>query len=338
MKDKKRKKVSYAKYGYLFSMPFAVAFAVCMLYPLVRTLIIAFTDMQGIATTDFHFLDDPFGNFKAIFEVMPGTKEAVFVTALKNTCKIWIVNFIPQMLLALLLAAWFTNNQHKIKGQGFFKVVFYLPNIITQATIAILFGNLFAYPKGPVNDILLSLGLIEKEFYFTNDGLSSWLIVAYIQFWMWFGNTMIVLISGILGISPELFEAAEIDGADARQQFFYVTIPNVKTILLYTLVTSLIGGMQMFDIPKMFLNGGPSNATLTTSVFIHNQAFGQSYKYNTGAAASIVMFIIIGIFSALLFFLMRDKDEAALNKIVKKQEREYKKQLKEGKKLAKEAM
>ena len=187
-----------------------------------------------------------------------------------------------------------------------------------------------------MNSVLQSLGIIDEPYYFANEGTASWLIVAFIQFWMWFGNTMIVLISGILGISPELFEAAEIDGANNSQKFFRVTIPNLKTMLLYTLVTSLIGGMQMYDIPKMYQNGGPNNATLTASMFINNQAFGQSYKYNTGAAASIIMFLIIGFFSAILFFVMRDKDEAKLNKIIKQQEKEYKKKLKAEAKAAKE--
>ena len=139
---------------------------------------------------------------------------------------------------------------------------------------------------------------------------------------------MIVLISGILGISPEIFESAEVDGANRLQTFIYVTIPNIKTILLFTLVTSLIGGLNMFDIPKLFMLGGPDNATLTTSVFIYNQAFSGSYMYNRAAAASMIMFTIICALSAVLFFIMRDKDAIALEKLRKQQEKEYKKQLK----------
>ena len=89
-----------------------------------------------------------------------------FKVSLKNTFSIWIANFIPQMGLALVLAAWFTNDRMKIKGKGFFKVVFYMPNIITAATVAILFGSLFGYPKGPVNDLLMQWNLLEKPHYF----------------------------------------------------------------------------------------------------------------------------------------------------------------------------
>ena len=154
-------------------------------------------------------------------------------------------------------------------------------------------------------------------------------VVIFVQFWMWYGNTMIVLISGVLGISPEIFEAAEVDGASRLQTFFRITIPNLKTILLFTLVTSLIGGLQMFDIPRLFLNGGPDNGTLTTSLFIYNQAFSGSYMYNRASAASMIMFVVICAASAVLFFIMRDKDEAELAKLVKKQEKEYRKKMKE---------
>jgi multiple sugar transport system permease protein len=184
-----------------------------------------------------------------------------------------------------------------------------MPNIITAATIAILFNAMFAYPTGPVNDILMSLGIYkEAKNFLISKGITRG-IVAFIQFWMWYGYTMLILISGVLGIDPEIFDAAEVDGANKVQIFFQITLPNIKTILLFTLVTSLIGGLNMFDIPKLFNLGGPDNATTTTSVFIYNQAFSGSFMYNRAAAASMIMFIIIMICSAVLFYLLREKDD-----------------------------
>ena len=130
------------------------------------------------------------------------------------------------------------------------------------------------------------------------------------------------------GISPELFEAAEVDGANQVQTFFRITIPSIKTMLLFTLVTSLIGGLNMFDIPKLFLNGKPDNSTLTTAVFIYNQAFAGSYLYNRAAAASVIMFIVIVVLSAIVFYLLRDKDEVALRKLIRQQEKAYKRKQK----------
>ncbi len=320
---KNRKAFSYAKYGYLFSIPFVVAFALFHLYPTVYTAILGFTDCKGLGNTNWKFLvDDPFKNYAAILN------NPSFRTALKNTVKLWIMNFIPQITLALLLTAWFTSQRNKIRGQGFFKVVFYMPNIITAASVAILFRALFGYPMGPANDLLTSAGILDEAFYFLNNKSATQWIVAFIQFWTWYGYTMIILISGVLGISPDIFEAAVVDGASDSQIFFQITLPNLRTILLYTLITSLIGGLNMYDIPKLLNWGGPDNATLTTNVFIYNQAFSGSYMYNRAAAASMIMFVIIAFCSALLFLLMRDRDEANNNKSIKALEKSQKAQRK----------
>jgi multiple sugar transport system permease protein len=279
-----------------------LAFLVFSLYPIVYTGAIGFTDLRGMGKTDFHFLAKPFENFQLVLQ------NPSFRMSLKNTALIWIINFIPQIALALLLTAWFTNERLRVKGQGAFKVLLYMPNIITAATIAILFNSLFAYPMSPVNDLAMRFGFISSPVNFLIQKGTARGIVAFIQFWMWYGSTMIVLIAGVLGINPALFEAAAIDGATGIQTFFRITLPSLRTILLYTLITSMIGGLQMFDIPKLFLLGGPDNATLTTSVFIFNQAFSGSYLYNRAAAASMIMFIIIAILSAILFYVMRDKD------------------------------
>lgn len=308
---KRRKNVSYAKYGYIFSLPFILVFAVFSLYPIIYTAVLGFTDYKGLGVTEWHFLEQPFQNFQLIMN------NGSFRQALANTFIIWILNFIPQIFMALLLTAWFTSRRNKMRGKGLFKVLFYLPNIITAASIAILFFALFGYPVGPVNSLLLKLGIVEEPVYFLISKTSARLIVAFIQFWMWYGYTMIILTSGVLGINPEIFEAAEIDGTTGLQTFLYITLPNLKTILLYVLITSMIGGLNMFDIPKMFMQGGPDNATLTTSVFIYNQAFSGSYLYNRAAAASMIMFVIIAIFSGLLFFVMRDKSEIQMRKEAK---------------------
>lgn len=314
----KRRKFSYAKYGYIFCIPFVVAFAFFSLYPIIYTAVIGFTDMKGIGMTSFNFLDDTFANFKLILS------NNSFKTALKNTVVIWVTNFIPQIVLALILTAWFTDRRFKIKGQGFFKILFYMPNIITAATVAILFKSLFEYPMSPMNDLIVSLGLSDAPIQFLMSKTVTKAIVAFIQFWMWYGYTMIILISGVLGINPDIYEAAEIDGANRVQTFFRITIPNIKTILLFTLITSLIGGLNMFDIPKLFMLGGPDNATLTTSVFIYNQAFSGSYMYNRAAAASMIMFVIICALSTIIFIIMRDKDDAELRKQLKKQKKDFK--------------
>lgn len=321
---KKQKVVSYSKFGYLFSLPFVIAYAIFSLYPTLYTAVIGFTDLKGVGKTAFRFLtEDPFQNFRAILT------SPTFQTAFKNTVVIWVLNFIPQILLALLLTAWFTDRRFKIPGTGIFKVLFYMPNIITAATVAILFNALFGYPMGPVNDILTRLGILQAPFNFLVKKNIARGIVIFIQTWQWYGYTLIVLISGVLGISPEIFESAEIDGANGWQTFWQITIPNIRTILLFTLVTSLIGGLNMFDIPQMFLMGGPDNATMTTSVFIYKQAFSGGYMYNRAAAASMIMFIIIVIVSMIMFWFFRDRDEQKLKKLQKQVRKEQERAAKE---------
>ncbi|MEF2967653.1 sugar ABC transporter permease [Paenibacillus sp. M1] len=308
----RRKGVNYSKYGYIFTLPFVLAFLVFSLYPIIYTAVIGFTNMQGIIPKPLQILDNPFQNFKdLIFD------NASFRKSLVNTGLLWITNFIPQIILALLLTAWFTNKRLNIKGQGAFKVLLYMPNIITASTIAVLFSTLFAYPMGPVNSLFQSLGWTDAPVFFLQDKTTARGIVSFIQFWMWYGNTMIILIAGVMGINPALFESAAIDGANGWQTFFRITLPSLRTILLYTLITSMIGGLTMFDIPQLFLLGGPDDATLTTSMFIYGQAFKGSYLYNRAAAASMILFIIAAVLSGILFYLMRDRDAAKLKKTQK---------------------
>jgi ABC-type sugar transport system permease subunit len=321
-KSNKKRVVSYAKYGYLFSIPFILAFLAFLLYPTLFTIFISFTDLKGsgMVASSAKVLANPFSNFISILN------NVTFQSSLMNTVIIWIMNFIPQFGLALLLAAWFTRRKRKIRGQGLFKVLFYLPNIITAASIAVLFASLTGYPIGPLNDLLVSTGIVKSPYYFQNDQWTAKIIVAFIQFWIWYGYTTIILISGVNGINPDLFEAAEIDGATPFQTFFKITLPCMRTILIFTLVTSLIGGLNMFDIPKLFIrNGGPADATMTASVFIYSQAFEGTHMYNTAAAASLIMFVIIAALSALIFFLMRDKYEAHAKKELKRRKRELRK-------------
>ncbi len=317
---KRVKSVSYAKYGYLFSLPFILTFLFFSLYPTLFTAVIGFTDLKGVTTQVYHYLEDPFANFSLILN------NVTFQNSLKNTVIIWVMNFIPQLGLALLLTAWFTSRARKIHGQGMFKVLFYMPNIITAATVAILFSSMFGYPTGPINDLLQSLHLIAQPFDFSTSPLAAKLVVSFIQFWMWYGYTAIVLISGVLGISPDIFESAQIDGANSRQTFFRITLPCLRTILLFTLITSLIGGLNMFDIPKLYIwNGGPVNSTMTTSVFIYAQAFSGTYMYNRAAAASMIMFVIIALLSGVVFYLMRDKYESRAKKLIRQSQKALRK-------------
>lgn len=317
-----KKLVNYAKFGYLFSLPFILTFCIFTLYPVLYTLVIGFTDLKGAGNTSWHFLPAVGKNLFTNFTDVLTSK--TFHKAFGNTWVIWIINFIPQIGFALLFTAWFTDRRSKVKGTGLFKILFYMPNIITAATVAILFTKLFGYPKGAVNDILLAFGRSEAYNFESNEWPVKF-IIAFIQFFQWYGHTMVNLTAGVIGISPEIFEAAEIDGANRVQTFFKVTIPCIRQIMLFVLVTSLIGGLNMFDIPQLYISTRCNNAGLTTNMYIRNQAFAGSYMYNRAAAASVILFIVIVALSSILFYILRDKDEAKLKKLRKQELKALKK-------------
>lgn len=267
-------------------------------------------------------------NFESIF----GNKNRfnVVIGAFYTTAIMWIIGFIPQILLALLLSAWFTDTKLKLKGLGVMKALMYLPNVITAATIAIFFRRLFSYSTGDAASAAMKISDFfhngDKSYrvnFFANPWLTR-LIVCFINFWMWYGNTMIVLIAGITSISESLYESAQLDGANSFQTYTKITMPLLRPILLYTLVTSMIGGLQMYDIPfnlnqypaLVSFNGSYIRSTQTVLMYVNNLAFGKSSIKQVGiaSAVSIILFIVTTILSIIIFFLMRDKDAAAAAK------------------------
>ena len=310
--------ISYAKYGYFFILPFFLVYCFFQLWPLINTFILSVYG-NGKKVDEFIGL----GNFQALLfgTGMGRTASAIhetFFQTLGNTFIVWVGNFIPQIILSLALAVWFTDAKLKIRGKGFFKVVMYMPNIITAASVAALFLSLFAESKyGPINNLLLSAGLIDAPIKFVTGVWQSRGMIMFIQCWMWFGNTMIMLMSGIMGLNPSLFEAANIDGASSGQIFWKITLPLLRPMMLYTLVTSMIGGLQMFDIPYMYIKGTQRNQyTKTVAVFIyeHFREKMPNPNYGFSAAASVILFLITILLGSITLYMNRDKDEIAKKK------------------------
>ncbi|MDM8534392.1 sugar ABC transporter permease [Clostridiaceae bacterium HSG29] len=306
-KSKKKRKggiANYSKYGQMFAIPFIIGFLLFQLYPIIYTITLSFTDLAGWET-ELNFV-----GFKNYIHILHNDH---FLRALKNTWIIWGMNFIPQLLVALILAKWFTDNAVKIKGEGMFKAIFYLPNIITAASLAILFNSLFGFPHGPINQILIHFDVLQEPFEFFRSKPGTRIIVAFIQFWRWYGSTFIILCAGIMGINPSLFEAAKIDGASDWKIFTNITLPLLKPITLYILITSLVGGMQMFDIPFLLTGGGPDYAVETGMIYVYNQAFTGNRNFFMSATASVVLLLIIMVFSALIYYVM-NKDKRKVSR------------------------
>lgn len=307
--------IDYKVYAYWFLAPFAAAFLVFQLYPMINTLynsfVFTFKNGRNVITAPGLSL----GNYENYVFGAAGGGE--FWQAFIVTIGMWMLNFIPQFLLSLMFAAWFTDKKYSLKGSGFFKFIMFMPNIITAATVSVLFFNLL-YGHGPIVALMEKMGWN----YDLNSGLTSFVAVAFIQCWMWFGNTMIILISGIMGIKPSLYEAARVDGATSFQQFYKITLPLLKTVIQYVLITSLIGGLQMFDIPYLFNNGGPvitiGNtpivSTRTIVMLIKKYATpGEAQNFGKAAAYSVMLFIITIIVSSIFYkFTKEEKDRRIL--------------------------
>ena len=312
MDTTKRKTVEYGKYGMYFIAPFFIVFFVFQLYPLINTFV---TSLMYEAKVGRHSATTVIGFQNYANYVFGETGDGEIWKALGVTIVLWILNFVPQILLSLLLASWFTDLHNKVKGQGAYKVIMYMPNIITAATIAVLFYNLFDV-NGTVTQMFRSWGWIGKD-GILDRGWASLIIIAFIQFWMWYGNTMIVLVAGIMGINPSLYEAAMVDGATPRQQFYSITLPLLKPILQFTMVTSAIGGLQMFDVPQLFNSGGPVvnvfgtqiNSTTTVVMLIKKYVdAGAQRNYGRAAAYSVVLFVITLAVSMIFKKLTDEKD------------------------------
>jgi multiple sugar transport system permease protein len=258
-------------------------------------------------------------NFINVLGLTSGER-AYVLSYLKNTLIMWGCNFVPQILVSLLLAVWLTDPKIKVKGTGAIKVIVYLPSIITAASVSVLFKALFSQ-YGPITQTLKNWGLLSANFDFMSSVAGSRGLISGILWWMWFGNTTLLLISGVLGIDPGLFEAAEIDGATGFKKFQCITLPLLKPIMLYTLVTSAIGGLQMYDIPALFnvpetgLIGLPDDKTTTMAMYImrlYNSDVGKA------AAVSVILFVVTLVVSLILFGSMGDKEEKRLKKARRK--------------------
>lgn len=295
------KVVSYNKWGYIFLIPFVVVYLLFSFVPLISTIYNSFFEnyRSGLTQIGPNFIG--LENFKAIL-----TSGEVWVYA-QNTMIMWLLGFVPQILISLLLGAWFSDPSLQLKCQGFFKTVIYLPNLIMASAFAMLFFTLFS-DGGPINSLLLQMGFISTPYKFLSNVWSARFLVATMNCLMWFGNTTILLMAGMMGIDTSLFEAARVDGATSSQVFYKITMPLLRPILVYVMITSLIGGLQMFDVPQILTKGSgdPMRSTMTLIMYLNKHLF--SKNYGLGGALSVILFVITGILSLIVFKLSSRND------------------------------
>jgi multiple sugar transport system permease protein len=201
--------------------------------------------------------------------------------------------------------------KYRIKGLGFFRAVFYLPNLIAMTSVSFLFKTLLDWRYGTFNQLLMNLGLTDHAINWLGQTNTAPVVVAILGAWMWFGNSFIVLMAGVQGIPTTYFEAAKIDGASRFVIFKNITIPLLKPILVYVSITSLIGGLQIFDIPFLIsggTSGDPSGALQTAVMYLYKFGF-EADQVGYASAIAYTLFLIILSISLVQLYLVRDKDK-----------------------------
>ena len=304
---KKKSIKNYNRAGYLFVLPFVIVFLIFNVYPVLRTLYLSFTNAKiaGVGKTQWVWFD----NYIRVIT------DKFFWRALGNTLKIWGVNIVLQLGLAFLLTIVFSDIKYKIKGLGIFRVIYYLPNLIAATSVAFLFKTLLDWRYGTFNQIIYQVFKFFGKSYNPIDWLGTAAhagsTIAVISAWMWFGNSFIMLMAGVQGISRDYFEAAAIDGAGRWTVFGKITLPLLKPILLYVAITSLIGGLQMFDLPYLMADKASAsyNSVQTAVTYLYKFGF-ETGTTQTGYASAIayILFLIILTVSVVQFKLFNKED------------------------------
>ncbi|MER5948162.1 sugar ABC transporter permease [Streptomyces sp. NPDC001904] len=274
---------------YAFLAPVIVLFVGFKVYPVLYALYLSFTQNVGGVIT---FVGGT--NYRRIFG------DPLFWTALRNTLEILVIQ-VPLMLgLAILLAV--ALNSKLLKWRSFFRVAYFVPIVMGLVAYGILFSALLNYQNGFINYLLTSVGLPRIPWLTDPFWAKASIIMA--MTWHYTGQSAVMYLAQLQAIPGELYEAAQVDGATRRQQFWHVTIPGLRPTILLTVVLSTIGTLQLFDEPYVLTNGGPDNATLTVGMYLYNTAF-KNFDFGYASALGYVLAIIVTAISVIQSLVLR---------------------------------
>lgn len=269
--------------GLLFILPWLIGFLVFKGYPFLSSLIYSFSDeslFEGISK---------WGVFNYVKIFTDRKIKAGFMTTFKYSFMT-----VPLKLVFALFIAYILN--FKIKGVKMFRTVYYIPSILgSSVAIAVLWKAIFK-DDGIVNMILGFFGVAGP--HWLSNKTASLFIICLLRVWQ-FGSTMVIFLAALKGVSPDLYEAASLDGAGKWRQFFTITVPLITPVIFYNLVTQLVQAFQEFNGPYIITQGGPRGATTLVSLLIYNNAF-KKYDMGLASAQAWVLFIILMIFTAIL--------------------------------------
>lgn len=282
------------RWAYTFISPFYIMFIIFGMAPIIYSVYIAFFTWDPLdATHQYVGLQ----NFRDLWH------DSLFWMSLRNTFSIWILSTIPQMFMALGLASILRNP--KLRGRVFWQTIFLVPNITSAIAIAVVFGQLFGRDFGLINIVRGYLGM--SQINWIEGTLSSHIAIATMITWRWVGYNALIFLASMNAISRDLYESASLDGASRLQQFFYVTLPQLKNTITFMLVVGTIGGLQVFGEPATLggsFDGGDNHQFSTLTLYLFKQV-KDNFAYGMASAIGIAITAIVAIISAFNFFLTR---------------------------------
>ncbi|GAA1561635.1 sugar ABC transporter permease [Kribbella lupini] len=290
---------------YVAVAPFFILFAIFGAFPVFFSIWLSFHSWDGIGQMKWvgleqysYLLTDP-----------------TFWKSITNTLIIWVLSTVPMLLLALLIA----NSLHNAtRFRSFYRIAYFIPNITSVVAVTMVFGSVFSNNFGLLNAFLTSIGLDKIEWLSQPWGIK--IAIATIVAWRWTGYNAIIFLAGLQAISSDIYEAAKVDGASSRQQFWQITVPLLRPVILFTAVTSTIGGLQIFTESQVLFGasgsiGGPGDGGLTIVSYLYDNAFG-SNQFGYGAAIGWALFILIVLFSIINWRLIGGSDDERITKRV----------------------
>jgi lactose/L-arabinose transport system permease protein len=281
--------------GWTFIAPALVLLGIFMLYPILWSLWMSFQVGKG--------MNFSFGGFANIVRL---AKDPVFIRALVNTLTFLVVQ-VPIMIGLALLAA-VALNDPKLRFRGFFRTAIFLPCVTSLIAYSTLFKSMFA-TDGVVNNMLMAVWIIQEPIHWLQDPFWAKVLIIIAITWRWTGYNMVFYLAALQNVDRSIYEAARIDGASGWHQFWYITVPMLKPVILFTTIISTIGTLQLFDEVNNITQGGPSDSTLTLSLYIYNLTFKFMPSFGYSATVSWVIVLLVAVLSFLQFVVARDRSK-----------------------------
>jgi cellobiose transport system permease protein len=283
---------------YLYVAPFFIIFIAFGLFPLGYTAYVSLTDRN---------LLDPVTTFVGLDNYTALLHDSYFWNSVENTLGIWIISTIPQLLLALGLAHLLNT---KLRARTLFRMSVLLPQVTSLVAVALIFTQLFSRDFGFVNWFLGIFGI--HPIYWEAGRLSSWIALSVMVTWRWTGYNALLYLAAMQAIPDELYEAAAIDGARPFRQFLHVTVPMLRPTIIFTVIISTIGGLQLFTEPYLFeplhygAKGGSDRQYQTVAMYLYEKAFaGSEFKFGYASAIAWCLFLLIAVISIVNFLIVR---------------------------------